>query len=205
MVNRPANKTNAKSYERADEDWYIEPAWTVHQLMDAIFFPDGTIYDPCCGGGNILNVAKERGFATIGSDIINRAPSHPFTLGNALRLRKLPNPTRGRLSVITNSPFSNPEKIGEQIVRHIVGLNPYRAAFCFPIAFLCSIDRYRFFTEECVPSHICVHSQRPTMPPGAKINELSGTGGMGDYIWLIYTRGHEGPPAMIWLKPDSIV
>ena len=52
--------------------------------MHGVDFGDDLIYDPCCGGGNILDVAKRYGHPTIGSDVIDRNPRHKFMRGNIL-------------------------------------------------------------------------------------------------------------------------
>ena len=45
---------------------------------------------------------------------------------------------------------------------------------------------------------------RPSMPPGHVIlaGEKPG-GGTQDFVWLVFTRGHVGPPELRWLHRDK--
>jgi hypothetical protein len=52
-----------------DKDFYVEPRWVVHLLLDVESF-EGSVLDPCCGSGTIPSVCLERGIPAIGSDIV---------------------------------------------------------------------------------------------------------------------------------------
>lgn len=210
MPGNPVGVTKDKRYAREDFDWYIEPRFTVEQLMSCISFNVGGtpdhIIDVTCGSGNILDVAKARGHSTAGYDIVNRNPAHPLTVGDFLKVERMAMAKDRATSVICNPPYSYIEDIAEKIIRHVCRFPIHRAAFLVPIAFLCSQGRYRFFTRDLKPSHIAYCSDRPTCPPGAKIAEMATPfkGGVGDYVWVIYTR----PPKKyrtesIWLTPDK--
>src|SRR6516162_2729991 len=58
-------------YPREDKDFYVEPRWVVHRLLDVETF-EGSIHDPCCGTGTIPSVCMERGLVATGSDIVDR-------------------------------------------------------------------------------------------------------------------------------------
>ena len=61
----------ASGYERAAADWYVEPAWIVHALLDVEDFP-GLSWDPACGGGNIPKILRQRGMLAEGTDMVDR-------------------------------------------------------------------------------------------------------------------------------------
>ncbi len=179
----------------------------MRQLMAALDFGDDLIWDPSCGRGTILDVAKERGHPTIGSDIIDRHPRHRFVRGNFLLQRKPPSAPGRALSIINNPPYSYIDGIAESFIRKALDFPIRRAAFLVPIAFLCSNDRWKFFQREFHPSHIAILSERPSMPPGSTVTDATDfKGGMADYIWIIYTagNGHRWRTETIWLRPDSI-
>ncbi len=204
MVNRPAGGDRSKRWEREPYDWYVDPPFCTQQLMERISFGDDLIYDPSCGRGTILDVAKARGFQTFGSDIIDRHPRHDFKRGDFLQLQQLP-PLRGRgLSIINNPPYSYIEDIAEKFMRHAVELPINRAAFLVPIAFLCSASRWRLFHQDFNPSHIAILSERPSMPPGSQwYVGHDHKGGMQDYVWIVFTAPHRWRTQTIWLEPSS--
>lgn len=209
VTNRPAGGARSQKWERADFDWYVEPALAVEQLMAAIDFGDDMIWDGCCGRGTVLDVAKARGHWTIGSDIVDRFPRHKFYRGNILNATRWPNAGDRALSYISNPPYSYEDDIAERIIRKVLSTFPVRrAAFILPIAFLASGGRWRFFMRDCKPSHVAIYSERHTMPPGAMIDEMGDSafkGGMQDYCAVVYTAPMTARwrTETIWLEPSE--
>lgn len=207
MVNRPASKTTAKRYERAAYDWYCESPRVVEQLMQRIDFGDDLIWDPCCGRGNVLDVAKRYGHPTIGSDIIDRQPRHKFIRANVLnQMPRMPVYAGKQTSVICNPPYSYQPDIAERIITTVLDrFNVRRAAFIVPIAFLASQDRWRDnkFAGQWNPSHTCIYRERHTMPPGHLMETMESpfAGGMADYAALVFTRPHRWLTQTVWLPP----
>lgn len=209
MSNRPAGGARSKRWERSDYDWYREPSWLVEQIFDELSFGEAgaldLIYDPCCGMGNILNVAKERGHPTIGGDIVNRGARHRFNPGNILVNQHIPTAPPGRsISVVCNPPYSYETDIAEKVIRRVLDVVPIRrAAFILPIAFLAGQNRWRFFSRDLRPSHVLICSQRPTMPPGNMIDQMASPfeGGMADYCVIAYTFPHKFRTELRWLEP----
>src|SRR3546814_9717512 len=136
MVNRPAGGDRSKRWEKAPYDWFCESPRVVEQLMQGIDFGDDLIWDPCCGRGNILDVAKRYGHPTIGSDIIDRKPRHKFMRGNILtQITRMPIYDGRQPSVICNPPFSYEPDLAELIIATIIErFNVRRAAFIVPLA-----------------------------------------------------------------------
>ena len=195
-----------------DYDWYREPAWLVEQLFDEIDFgrPEARdlIYDPCCGAGTILDVAKARGHPTIGGDVVDRSPRHRFNRGNILLNQPIPSTPSGRLiSVVCNPPYSYEPDIAEKVIRRVLEVVPTRrAAFILPLAFLAGQNRWRFFSRDFMPSHVLICSQRPTMPPGALIEQMTSPyeGGMQDYCIVVMSGPrHRWRTEMRWLQPRA--
>lgn len=206
MVNRPAGGARSKKWERAPYDWYRESPRVVAQLMVAIDFGDDLIWDPCCGAGNVLDVAESWGHPTFGSDIIDRQARHPFQRGNVLtQISAMPRRPGRETSVISNTPYSYESEIAERIIAHILDRYPVRrAAFILPIAFLASQDRWaRDRLLRWRPSHVCLYRERHTMPPGHLIDQMPNPydGGMADYCALVFTRPHRWRTECVWLPP----
>ncbi len=214
MTNRPAGGDRSKRWERDPYDWYKEPRLANSQLFEALerYAPLGEannldlVYDPCCGSGWVLDEAKARGHMTIGGDIVDRHARHKFVRGNFLKIQSYPKPPPGKsLSIVSNPPYSYEDDIAEKIIRKALTLPIRRAVFILPLAFLAGQDRYRFFTKDFRPSHTGIYSQRHTMPPGARIDEMAKPfeGGMQDYCVLIYTGPrHKWRTETIWFKPE---
>lgn len=211
MVNRPAGGDRSKKWPRAPYDWYRESPRVVQQLMHGIDFTTEAgrdlIWDPCCGAGNVLDVAKSYGHPTIGSDIIDRHPRHKFMRGNILtQITRAPRHPDRPTSVISNTPYSYEEDIAELIMVTILErFNVRRAAFIVPIAFLNSQDRWKNnkFAGRWKPSHTAIYRERHTMPPGHMIDmmEKPYDGGMADYAAVVFTRPHRWRTETVWLSP----
>lgn len=208
MVNRPAGGARSKQWEPAPYDWYRESPRVVQQLMQGIDFGDDLIWDPCCGAGNVLDVARRYGHPTHGSDIIDRHPRHPFTRGNILsQIGSVPTRPGRQTSVICNPPYSYEAEIAERIITRILDRFPVRrAAFIVPIAFVASQHRWgprRLLARR--PSHLCIYRERHTMPPGHLIDEMEKPydGGMADYCAVVWTRPHRWRTETVWLQPGA--
>jgi len=175
-------------YMREDHDWYVEPRWTVHQLLDAKEF-EGTVLDPCCGGGTIPSVCLERGIPATGSNIKD------YGFGEVRDLFTITEPVD---NIISNVPY----RIAEPCARHILKLARRKAALILPMPFWESKRREEFFHEyppiRCYP---CV--PRPSMPPGVMSNQRDrygaliqpkSSGGTAPYGWFIWEIGFTGDP-----------
>lgn len=207
MSNRPAGGARSKKWERSPYDWYRESERVIEQLMHGIDFGDDLIWDPCCGMGNVLDVAKRYGHRTVGSDIVDRKPNHHFMRGNILsQIPRMPELEGRYTSVISNIPFSYIEDIGERVICAVLDkFSVRRAAFIVPIAFLASQDRWtdNKFAGKYKPSHTCIYRERHTMPPGHLIDAMPKPfdGGMADYAALVFTRPHRWRTETVWLSP----
>jgi hypothetical protein len=192
-------------FPRDPYDWYRETPASVEALFRAIDFRGSLIWDMACGAGNILDVAKRHGHATVGSDIVMRGPRHPFTRGNFLMTERYPTPPDRPLSLVCNPPYGYEEGIAERFIHRALDHVTFcRAAFLLPIEFACSQGRYARLYSKRRPSHVCFLSERPSMPPGAAVEELGSEAyrnGMADYAWFIWTEGGPHRTEALFLPP----
>jgi hypothetical protein len=197
MVNRPATKTTAKRWPKVPYDWFCESPRVVEQLMQAIDFGNDMIWDPCCGRGNILDVASRYGHPTLGSDVIDRKPRHRFIRGNVLtQIPRMPVYAGRETSIICNPPYSYEPDIAERVITTCLErFNVRRAAFIVPIAFLASQDRWT--------GNKFAGRERHTMPPGHLMDSMPNAfeGGMADYAAVVFTRPHRWRTETVWLSP----
>jgi len=200
---RPASNVSRNfkvtAYDRAALDWYVEPRWCVEQLADAVDFDGHTIWDPCAGGGTIPKTFNDRRFFTYASDVVERWDGIDGIHDATDECAPLFIAPGVRLSVVTNPPF----KIAEQITRRMLALADHRVCVLQQLSFLASAARYRLFTE-FPPSDVLILSRRPSMPPGAMIEEM-GTkafkGGTTDFCWIVWTKPHDRETRTRWLSP----
>lgn len=212
-MSKRLNGTSKKDseYPRDPNGWYVETESCVDQLFDLVHF-DGLIWDPSCGRGTVLDVARRRGHATFGSDIVDRfrPGGHPFERRDFLRVGVPPVTAGEPFSIVNNPPYNEPEPaIAEKFVRHMHKLGGWhRAAILVPVSFQCGQGRFKLFTEDCRPSHVISLMERPSMPPGVMLEERGETcrkGGMEDYIWMVFTSGGPYRTEHLFAKPSKAV
>jgi hypothetical protein len=194
-------------YPRDPYDWYREPPEAVDPLFDAIDFGDDLIFDPSCGGGNILDVAKRRGHPTVGGDIVDRHPCHTFHRGNYLQATRFPSMPGRALSIVNNPPYNYVRGIALQFILRTLDVVPFhRAAFLLPIEFTTGQERYRELYSKRPPSHVGFLMKRPSMPPGALVADMGDDayrGGMADYVWIVWTAGGPYRTEALFLPPSA--
>lgn len=208
-------------HKRHPHDWYVEPSWAVEAIIpvlapmlrrwfDRILGSRPSIWDPCCGKGTTPITFRKAGFEAYGTDLVDRgAPRSVFDdtlwLGTLdffstdNRVRQL-----DRMSIISNPPY----KRTEEFVRRALQLTRNVVAVVVPLNFLCSGGRFALFMEEHPPLQLVFLSDRPSMPPGDKIEEMGDkafTGGTIDYVWIIWDNHRPGVRlAPLWVrKPED--
>lgn len=195
--------TLKRTYEQAEHGWYVEPRWCVEQLADAVDFDGALIWDPACGGGTVTDVFADRGFKTIGTDLVDRGAAHFIGVRDFLTVETADPAALGeqRLSIVTNPPFS----LAEKFVRTALRLADHRVVILQQLSFLASRQRHALFTE-FPPSDVLICSRRPSMPPGHKIAEMGDKAfknGTADFCWIVWTRPHDRETRTRWLAPGD--
>lgn len=176
----------ASRYDRAADDWYVEPQWIVHALLDAerIWGPS---WDPACGGGNIPMAIWQRGGLCVGTDIAVRA--NGFGQMDFFSRKKPPIPSD---HIISNPPY----KIIEQFISHALHIVEGKVCLLARLALLEGQKR-RQLLETTPLARVWVSSRRVSMPPGG--TDIKATGGSIAYAWFVWEHGHQGPPTIGWI------
>jgi len=202
------DKHQAEAYAPDPHGWYVEPRSCVEQLFDGLDLGNDLIWDPSCGTGNILDVARDRGHPTVGSDIVQRGCKHEWFRANFLTQTKFPRCGDRRLSIVNNPPFNTPPGSAQAFMLRAIEHVPFRrAAFIVPLAFLCGQDRYSELFAKYPPSHVLFYSQRPSMPPGAEIEAMGDAafrGGKNDFVAVVWSAGGPHRTEAKWLRPDRV-
>ncbi|MBK3799464.1 hypothetical protein GAY33_09530 [Azospirillum brasilense] len=186
-------------YEHDPHDWYVEEPWCTDVLLDAVPFT-GTVIDPSCGSGRIVEACRRRGLDAVGSDLVDRGYPHctpriDFTLPGAWPRGSFDN-------VICNPPYYS-GKGSVAFIDAALGVARHRVAALVPLPFLAGQRRNPWFKGLPV-SHVLVLSRRPSMPPGKLLGTVAQKGGKEDYTWIVCTHGHVGLPSLDWLMPDAV-
>jgi hypothetical protein len=186
LTTRNKGYPRRSGYPRVDKDFYVEPRWVDHLLLDVETFI-GTVHDPCCGTGTIPSVCMERGLAATGSDIVDRG------FGQVRDLFRLTEPVD---NIISNVPYGT----AEQCARHMLRIARRKVALILPMTFWESRTRDPSF-REYPPVRWFPCSDRPSMPPGTvhgqrdrygAIIQPPSRGGTMPYGWFIFERGFKG-------------
>ena len=172
-------------FEREEADHYVEPPWVSARLFEVERFP-GTVLDPACGWGRILESAKAAGYATFGSDLIDRG------YGCMADFLLDPLPLSPPFSIVTNPPFDRMEEFAKRAL----------ASQAQKVAVVCPVRRLPAarWLQQTPLRTIYFLTPRPSMPPGHHI--VSGGkvgGGTVDFAWLIWERNYAGEAVVRWL------
>ena len=216
--------SSAKFAKRHPLDWYVEQGWEWEQIADAIGIAPEivgrcAVWDPCCGYGHSLSRLQGIGFAgeLIASDLVDNlargdfdAPpqfhSWDFTGDNHPNFAN-PAP-QGPVSIWCNPPFSytkvDGEIISQAFARQALKLATHRVVMLLPLKWLAGQARGRFLREH-PPQQVLYFTQRPSMPPGDRIQLMGNraySGGMVDYcavVWDVRAPTAPGETRSVWL------
>lgn len=180
-MNKPMN---AHVFDRADDEWYVEPRWASDALFKVEKF-EGGIWDPACGQGNIVEAAMHAGLRASASDIKPRGKMCPGTrsvrAADFFSCNELRAP-----NIVTNPPFGR-AILAELFIRHAISLKPEKLAVFVDSRFLFGKTRAAGLFPEFPPSRVWIITPRPSCPPGAYLeagNEAGG--GTADYCWIVW-------------------
>lgn len=180
-------------YDRDEHDFYVDPPWCTELLLDHENF-EGTVWDPACGSGTIPEALRRRGILYDGSDLVDRGYGRS---GVDFLAPVMPVPSCD--NIVTNPPYGK-GVLAEAFIRRALIVARRKVAVLVNEKFLYSERRHPLFTGTCL-ARIYHLSSRPSMPPGEllRAGEVEATGGSVNYAWLVFLRGHQGPPTTHWM------
>ena len=180
------------NYERDADDWYVEPRWCVDALLDREEV-GGLVYDPACGGGNILDALRARGVTRVGTDLRDRGCGLP-----GIDFVRAPLPVPQVDCIVSNPPFD----LLEGFVERALQVADDKVCILARLAVLESQARYRRLWNVNPPTRVWVLSKRPSMPPGNR-PDIKATGGKVAYCWLVWDlKASPGITSLGWLCPE---
>jgi hypothetical protein len=179
---RKNGNDRSSGYDRNPADWYVESAACVDSMLAVEKF-DGPIWDPACGGGNILERCHAAGLFAVGSDIVDRGAGRmlqvrDFLFGPAWNIGSGSGKAQ---HIITNPPFLLADQFVERALQVVTG----KVVMVQRLAFLEGAKR-RLMFERTGLSRVWVHSRRQNMPPGGMA--VAAKGGSVAYAWFVWDR-----------------
>ncbi|MFC3075167.1 hypothetical protein [Shinella pollutisoli] len=186
-------RKQAHLWARDTLDWYVEP----HECSRALFRVEefqGTIWDPACGFGRIVQQARSLDKIAIGSDIVKRGDICDFT-ADFFSMESFPDFE----NIITNPPFGR----AEEFVRRALEIIPPhgKVAAILPIVWLAGFSTKRHWLPKSPLCKVYPISPRPSMPPGLVIEAgIKPGNGTKDYCWLVWKRDYIGKAEVIFLN-----
>ncbi len=195
---------HATKWPKSPHEWYVEEPWCSDLLIDALpHWAGGTVLDPAAGAGLVVEAFRRRGFAAIGSDLIDRGYDHSWPAVDFMQPGAWPDKSFDYLAF--NAPFYGGAGI-RQFVRNALPVARKGIAILAPLPFLAGQQRHRWFKSLPV-SLVLVMSARPSMPPGELLfaGEIRRKGGKEDYCWIVCEHGHAGRPQFDWIMPTEEV
>jgi hypothetical protein len=173
--------------------FYCEPEWVSERLFAVEKF-FGSIWDPACGLGRIVEAARRASYDTRATDIVDRGYAH----SNLLDFLQEDQPRAD--NIVCNPPFN----LCERFVRRALALTSGNGKVA--IIWLTRRLNAAHWLAETPLACIYLLTPRPSMPPGNVIlaGEKPG-GGTQDFCWLVWQHGYVGPPAMRWLHRDRSI
>lgn len=190
---------DAADYKRDPLDWYIEPGWTVHLLLNAVKV-ETPVWDPACGSGTIVTVCRDRQMLAFGTDIATRE-INPFVHDQVDFLDpELDGGWYRYRSIVSNPPYRHAERFVRRALKLVSA--PGHVAMLMQAKFLFSERRQALF-DELPPSLVLILSSRPSMPPGHLLTtgKIEAAGGKMDFAWIVWDRAKpHGPTEVRWVR-----
>jgi hypothetical protein len=173
----------------AENKFYLEPEWCSERLFAVERFPRH-VWDPFCGIGRVAEAARNAGYKTRATDIIDRGYARLDQTLDFLSVDRIDS----NMAIAGNPPFI------DAIVQHAIGLNPAKLALIWPLARL--VAAYEWLSTAPL-ARVLMMTPRPPMPPGEYIAAgHKPEGARVEHCWLVFERGYRGQPRLSWLHRD---
>lgn len=193
---KPFDYRKAPQYDRAADDWYVDPPFCTELLIEAEDFT-GQCWDPCCGRGTIPWVLRAAGIGCHASDLRDRG-------GGFVHNFLTDKPLESIDHIVMNPPYGK-AKLAVAFIERARQIAHCKVAALVSEKFLYSEGRHQLFSAGGL-YRVYFLSSRPSMPPGEMLEagQIEAKGGAVNYCWLVFLRGYAGAPTCHWLiKPEA--
>lgn len=177
--------SNRRLIEAEGPDFYPTPAWGTQALLKYVRL-HGSVWEPCCGDGDMAEVIKAAGYQVTASDIVDRGYG---SVGDFLTA------DARHANIVTNPPFN----IAEAVLAKALALADQKVCLLLRTAFLESRRRYETIYRATPPSRLLVFTERLSMYP--KGHEVNG-GGTTSYSWFVWDKEDPSRETRVtWVEP----
>lgn len=195
QIGQPREK-RAQLWERHTDDWYVEPLWCSERLFHVEQF-DGAIWDPACGGGNIVKSALASGYHVTATDKVKR-----WDGARVLNFLEAELDVGAADNIVSNPPF----KHAQEFVEVALAIACHKVAMLLPAAWVQGDKRSRWL-ESTPLETVYFIAPRPSMPPGEVIAAGQKPGnGTTDFAWFVWNLGpfplSPRRPLVKWLRKN---
>ena len=198
---KPTNRKLIKAhvYDRADNDWYVDPDWCAKRLLDVEGFCGGVI-DPSCGAGSVLRACDAIHVPCFGYDVVQRC--------ERARIKDFMSEDWKALwlkfDIVSNPPFDLCNGANDfEYIRLCLSRAVNKVALILPHTFDCP-DRNVSFLAETPFYRKYVLTPRPSMQSGeALLNGEKAGGGTKDFAFYVWLKGFKGSPTLHALHRDK--
>ncbi len=202
VITEPKAK-GAHIWERDEFDWYQEPTRATRALLRKERF-NGMIWDPACGGGNIMQEVEAAGYFAVGTDIVQRTEATWFH-GEADFLGWSESPLA--LNIVMNPPFYKAAG-AEAFIRKALSLARGKVCAFVDIRFLAGGKRAEGLYKEFPPHRCWIITPRVSCPPGAYLAAGNKAGnGSSDWAWIVWDMTAPPSTGMVtnWLNVNEVL
>ncbi len=185
----------AHLWERDTLDWYVEPPECSAALFQLEEFK-GTVWDPACGLGRIVEQARLAGLEAFGSDIVARSPlcdAESDFLDTTFK--------PAFENIVMNPPFG----CAEEFVRKAIEIVPCggKVAVILPLVWVSGFSKKRDWLPDSPLKTLYPISPRPSMPPGKVIEAgIKPGNGTKDFAWLVWESGYSGEASVRFMNTN---
>lgn len=169
-------------YVRKTDDFYETPDWVVEAVIPHIPAGAGKIWEPACGGGNIVRVLADQGYDVYATDASNGEDF--FTLKD----------TQGSDGILTNPPYTDVAVF----VQHAIDLMMPRNGF---VLLLLSNDFDSAHTRRNLFADCPIFRRKIVLTK--RIVWIKRTDGKkaapsANHAWYLWSWRHGGPATLAW-------
>lgn len=181
--------SNHSQGQRQPEDFYASPAVVIDELLRGYPELPTTIWEPCCGTGNLSERLSQFGFSVYSSDLFDRG--YGQTGIDFLQTTSMPPDCN---CIVSNFPF----KLILPMTLHALNLLRVGGVLCSfgRLNLLEGKNRYEQIYHDNPPKYILQFVKRIEC---GKDGHFTGKSAVS-YAWFIWEKGFNGNPLVKWVN-----
>ena len=173
---------------RQRSDYYATHPSVTNDLLSVEDF-SSPILEPCCGGGFMADVIRQKGYEVYATDIVDRG----YGVGNIDFLAH--DFPVGKYDIVTNPPYS----LFVPMIEKAMAICNRKVAMLLPLRYLTSKERYEVF-KKYPPKCVYVYIERICIAKNGDFETYNDAGAnLEMYAWYVWNRGFNGETTLRWI------